>query len=104
LPWPGQDRRTPAGAHREFIAEDQRADLSFNRAAPAVTGQSKGAFKMTDTSSVAIGTPIDKIRNVVLAVNVLYALSFVVGITQGHAVLAWRPEPIRRRVSGASVR
>jgi hypothetical protein len=23
---------------------------------------------------------------------------------QGHAVLAWRPEPIRRRVSGASVR
>ena len=36
---------------------------------------------MNDTSSVAIGTPIDKIRNVVLAVNVLYALSFVVGIT-----------------------
>jgi len=25
-------------------------------------------------------------------------------ISQGHAVLAWRPEPIRRRVSGASVR
>jgi len=28
----------------------------------------------------------------------------VLGGLQGHAVLAWRPEPIRRRVSGASVR